>query len=56
MSCQNCDDFNDTGQIIYYRWKNANVIINGCKKHVLEIFRVLNDAQEVGRVKEEKKV
>lgn len=46
MSCIDCDIFTDGDKQILYRWKNANVMINGCKKHVLEIFEVLNKAQE----------
>lgn len=46
MSCQDCDEFQETSMTSYYRWKNANVEIRACKKHLLEIFDVLNKAQE----------
>jgi len=45
MSCKDCNDFQDSGNKVYYRWKNANVGIDGCREHVLEIFEVLNKAQ-----------
>jgi hypothetical protein len=46
MSCQDCEDFQNLNQTSYYRWKNANIEIRACKTHLLEIFDVLNDAQE----------
>jgi hypothetical protein len=45
MSCIKCEEFQESGNMIAYRWKNANVIINGCKEHVIEIFEVLNKEQ-----------
>lgn len=45
MSCIKCDEFQDSGAKIYYRFKNANMEINGCREHVLEIFDILNRAQ-----------
>ncbi|MHA1381433.1 MAG: hypothetical protein ACTSRG_23950 [Candidatus Helarchaeota archaeon] len=29
-------------RVAYYRWKNANVGLLGCSKHVAEIMDVLN--------------
>lgn len=46
MSCIKCDEFQDVGARCFYRWKNANIEINGCKEHLLEIFQVLNEAQK----------
>ena len=46
MSCKDCTDFQDSGNEVYYRWKNANVRIGACKGHTLEIFEVLNKAQQ----------
>lgn len=46
MSCMACDsksDYPDT--MAYYRWKNANVGMIGCNKHLKEIFDALNEVQ-----------
>lgn len=47
MSCENCDTKQDdpNSGIAYYRWKNANIAIDGCKEHLLEIFDALSMAQ-----------
>lgn len=46
MSCENCEitQENSVGKA-YYRWKNANIEIDGCDKHLLEVFEALNKAQ-----------
>ncbi|KKM79321.1 hypothetical protein LCGC14_1351140 [marine sediment metagenome] len=51
MSCQNCNIKQDdpNSGIAYYRWKNANIAIDGCREHVLEIFDALNKAQSERR-------
>ncbi len=47
MSCENCEKENGNGEgIAYYRWKNANIGMMGCNKHLREIFKVLNENQE----------
>lgn len=49
MSCEDCakaQDNTDTIGIAYYRWKNANVAIVGCEKHLREIFHALSEHQE----------
>jgi len=46
MSCENCDKFQDTELTSYYRWKNANIEIRGCEKHLKEIFDILNESQK----------
>lgn len=59
MSCQNFTKTQDgilegSGEVVrlrssgvaYYRWKNANIEINGCDEHLLEIFAILNKAQK----------
>ena len=60
MSCADCESFQEPyhaensfrqgpGIPSYpYRWKNANVLIMACEKHVLEIFEALNYVQEAG--------
>ncbi len=45
MSCQPCNDRQESGQKIYYRWGNANVEINACDNHFMEIRKVLNQHQ-----------
>ena len=46
MSCQKCEDFRDKGYQSFFRWKNANIEINGCPEHLREIFEVLREAQK----------
>lgn len=52
MSCQQCDERQDSGEKIYYRWGKANVEINACDEHFKEIREVLNDHQERLKLKE----
>lgn len=47
MSCQKCDDFQDSEMTSYYRWKHANVEMRGCDEHLREIFDALNQAQKL---------
>lgn len=46
MSCNDCEDFQEEGNRAFYRWGKANIEINGCKKHLLEIFEVLSKDQK----------
>ena len=47
MGCKDCEEHNE-GQkgVAYFRWKNANIGMMGCPKHLKEIFEVLRKAQE----------
>jgi len=40
MSCKECDENPITGA--YYRWRNANIEIVGCRQHVKEVMETLN--------------
>lgn len=45
MSCKECAEVTDIGfnqPIAYYRWKNADIAIVGCKLHVKEVIEFLN--------------
>ena len=42
MSCIDCDKFQDSNLTSYYRWKNANIEIRGCEKHLKEIMEALH--------------
>lgn len=47
MGCESCEIAQDKGVGIYYfRWKNANIEIVGCREHVQEITDALRDIQE----------
>lgn len=46
MSCENCNTIQELNETTFYRWKNANVEIRGCKEHLLEIFGILNKKQK----------
>ena len=48
MSCEDCEVAQDRmfaglDGITYYRWKNANVAVIGCRKHLKELFDFLNE-------------
>lgn len=47
MSCEECEKYNK-GQngIAFFRWKNANIGMMGCQKHLREIFDILNKTQK----------
>lgn len=46
MSCEKCEEAQEKGNAYYFRWKNANIAVLGCREHVKEIFDVLRKAQE----------
>lgn len=47
MSCKACEEAQQSAEpMVYpYRWKNANILVLGCKEHIKEIFDVLNAYQ-----------
>ncbi len=64
MSCKNCNDSQDgnyeasaDGSVVrlknggkaYYRWGNTNIEMNGCDKHLREVFDALNMVQAYDR-------
>lgn len=46
MSCDKCEEFQDSDMTSYYRWKNANIEIRGCDEHLREIFSMLDKLQK----------
>lgn len=50
MGCDACDKMisNPEG-IYYYRFKNANIAVMGCREHITELFSLLNDIQALIR-------
>lgn len=54
MSCQDCEKFQETTMTSYYRWKNANIEVRACEKHLKEIFEVLNKTQTVNQLPKNK--
>ncbi len=53
MSCADCEKAQESGFVAPYRWKNANVLVIGCRVHVGEMFKALSaegDADEVREV------
>jgi len=55
MSCEKCKEYQKTDLTAYYRWKNANVEMRGCDRHLKEIFRVLGKAQSTDRYERQEK-
>ena len=51
MSCEDCERFEkehqQTGRTYYYRWKNANIGLIGCEKHIKEVIDWLNKKESV---------
>lgn len=46
MSCQACEDFQESGDRSYpYRWGAADVLLLACEQHAREIFDVLRAHQ-----------
>jgi hypothetical protein len=46
MSCEACESYINEGIKFWYRWNNAKIVIIGCQKHVSEVIKTLNEAQE----------
>ena len=53
MSCIDCEKWQDSEKTTFYRWKNANIEMRACDKHLREIFNALDKIQEE-HYKEEK--
>ncbi len=51
MSCNDCRDAQNEGMVAPYRFGIANIDVIGCRKHVKEVFDVLNVHQ--GQPREE---
>jgi len=45
MSCEQCNKVQESGITSYYRWGTADIEITACKKHLQEIYDVLNKIQ-----------
>ena len=43
MSCKACEEFQDSGNVSFFRWKNANIEIRACAEHLREVFRALRN-------------
>lgn len=54
MSCKNCEVAQQISGSYCYRWKSVNIEIRGCKKHIKEIIKFLND--NLPEIKEKPKV
>lgn len=46
MSCQECNEFQDSDKTSFYRWKHSNIEVRACEEHLREVFEALNKAQE----------
>ena len=60
MACEDCEKIQEHGEVpeggtivrlrstgsAFYRYKNANIEMNGCDEHLREIFNILNEAQQ----------
>lgn len=48
MSCKECGVAQDGPQGSYYfRWKNANIELRGCREHIQEVMDALRSVQEI---------
>jgi hypothetical protein len=41
MSCQACEEFQQSDGSSYFRWKDANIEICGCPEHLREVMSAL---------------
>ena len=46
MSCEKCGKAQEKGRAAYFRWKNANIALLGCKEHLKEVIEWLNKYNE----------
>lgn len=44
MSCKHCEEAQAGPAEYFYRWRNANILIKGCKEHVREVIFALREA------------
>lgn len=47
MSCEKCERAKEENGRCFYRWKNANIEIIGCRPHLREVLEALNSVQRV---------
>ena len=45
MSCIKCEEFQESKNTSFIRWKNANIEVRGCVEHLREVFSVIRSAQ-----------
>lgn len=50
MSCQKCDDFQETDRTYYFRWGTANIEVRACEFHVKQVFDCLK--KELARLQD----
>ena len=46
MSCENCENDQEYKFPAYYRWKDADIEIRGCERHIREVMIALDIIQE----------
>lgn len=44
MSCEDCEKAMEEGLIAFYRWKNADIGLIGCERHLKEVILALRSA------------
>jgi len=45
MGCEECEKFQKTNKTAYVRWKNANIEVRACEKHLRELFELIKTEQ-----------
>jgi hypothetical protein len=55
MSCEDCEMAQEQDIVTYFRWKNSNLELRGCRKHLNEVFEVLKKALAQNQDKEVEK-
>ena len=48
MSCEECskEQEDPNPKLYYFRWKNANILLLGCVKHITEVMDALRNSKE----------
>lgn len=44
MSCQDCNDLQESTVTSYFRWGTANIEVRACSRHLKEVYAALRAA------------
>lgn len=47
MSCEPCEKAQGEGQVAFFRWGKANILLSGCREHLREVLAALRDVIEI---------
>jgi hypothetical protein len=53
VSCEACEQARLEPKFAHYHWRDADIEVRGCREHLVELFRALNDLQFPDRARQE---